>query len=104
MFRYIQDFTVTNDDIKEKFKKEKKRSSANSSFVVAPKNKVHFHSFKTTPTLRNRLSQCSRENTAALSLFKKQFLEETALNSPSVKESLKRIVEFIVTLSGNREK
>ena len=40
--------------LKEKFKKQNKRSSANSSFLVQPKNKIDFHSVKTTPTLQNK--------------------------------------------------
>ena len=39
------------DVLKEKFKKEKKRSSTNSSLLVPPKNKIHFHPVKTTLTL-----------------------------------------------------
>ena len=42
--------------LKEKFKKEKKRSSANSSFLIPPKNKIRFHPVKTTPTLQNKPS------------------------------------------------
>ena len=42
--------------LKEKFKKEKKRSSTYSSFLVPPKNEIHFHSVKRTPTLQNRPS------------------------------------------------
>ena len=78
--------------LKEKFKKEKKRSSTYSSFLVPPKNEIHFHSVKRTPTLQNRPSQCSREGSVALSLFKKQFLKETALNSPSMKECRKELL------------
>ena len=72
--------------LKEKFKKEKKRSSTNSSFLVPTKNKIHFHRVKTKPTLQNRPSQYSRESSVTLSLSKAQFLKETALNSPSMKE------------------
>ena len=78
--------------LKEKFKKEKKRSSANSSFLVPPKNKIHFHPVKTTPTLQNKPSQCSRESSVAFSLFKKQFLKETSLNSLSMKECRKELL------------
>ena len=78
--------------LKEKFKKQNKRSSANSSFLVQPKNKIHFHSFKTTPTLQNKPSQCSRESSVVFSLFKKQFLKEMVLNSPSMKECRKELL------------
>ena len=71
--------------LKENFKKEKKRSSTNSSFLVSPKNKIHFHAVKIAPTLKNRPSQCSRESPVAFSLSKKQFLKETTLNLPSMK-------------------
>ena len=76
--------------LKEKFKKEKKRYSANSFFLIPPKNKIQFHPVKTTPTLQNKPSQCSRESFVVFFLFKKQFLKETALNSPSMKELLRR--------------
>ena len=78
--------------LKEKFKKEKKRSSTNSSFLGPPKNKIHFRPFKTTPTLQNRPSQSCRESSVTFSLFKKQFLKETALNSPSMKECRKELL------------
>ena len=78
--------------LKEKFKKEKKRSSTNSSFLVPLKRKIHFQPVKVTPTLQNRPSQCSRESSVAFSLFKKQFLKETALNSPSMKECRKELL------------
>ena len=78
--------------LKEKLKKEKKRSSTNSSFLVPPKNKIHFHPVKRTPTLKNRPSQCSRESSVPFSLFKNQFLKETALNSPSMKECRKELL------------
>ena len=78
--------------LKEKFKKQNKRSSANSSFLVQPKNKIHFHSFKTIPTLQNKPSQCSRESSVVFSLFKKQFLKEMVLNSPSMKECRKELL------------
>ena len=77
--------------LKEKFKKEKKRSSANSSFLVPTKNKIRCHSVKTTPTLQNKPRQCSRESSVAFSLFKKQFLKETSLNSLSMKECRKEL-------------
>ena len=78
--------------LKEKFKKEKKRSSTNSSFLVPPKNKIHFRPVKKTPTLQNRPSQSSRESSVTFSLFKKQFLKEAALNSPSMKECRKELL------------
>ena len=78
--------------LKQKFKKEKQRSSTNSSFLVPPKNKIHFHPVKATPTLQNRLSQCSRESFIGFSLVKKEFLKETALNSPSMKEFRKELL------------
>ena len=62
---------------KEKSKKEKKITS---SFLVPPKNKIQFHPVKTTPMLQNAV---------AFSMFKKQILKETALNSPSMKECRK---------------
>ena len=52
--------------LKEEFKKEKKRSPTNSSFLVPPKSTL-----KTTLTLQNRPSQCSRVSSVELSLFKK---------------------------------
>ena len=52
--------------LKEEFKKEKKRSPTNSSFLVPPKSTL-----KTTLTLQNRPSQCSRVSSVKLSLFKK---------------------------------
>ena len=48
--------------LKEKFRKENQRSSTNSSFLVPPKNKIHFHPVKTTHMLQNKPSQCSRES------------------------------------------
>ena len=78
--------------LKEKFKKEKKRSSTNSLLLVPPINKTHFHPVKTAPTLQNRPCQCSRESSVAFSLFKKQFIKETALNSPSIKECQKELL------------
>ena len=78
--------------LKEKFKKEKKRSSTNSLLVVPPANKTHFQPVKTAPTLQNRPCQCSRESSVAFSLFKKQFIKETALNSPSIKECRKELL------------
>ena len=66
----------------------KRWSSANST----TKKKIHFHPVKTTPTLQNKPSQYSRESFVAFCLFKKQFLKETALNSPSMKECQKELL------------
>ena len=75
--------------LKEKFKKEKKRPSTNSSFSVPPKNTIHFLPVKTTSTLQNRPSRCSIESSVAFSLFKMQFLKETGLNSRQWKNAEK---------------
>ena len=46
--------------LKGKSKKEKKRSSTNSSFSVPPKDKIQFHPDKTTAMLQNTPSPSSR--------------------------------------------
>ena len=73
--------------MEEKSKKEKKRSSTNSSFLVTAKNKIHFGPAKTTPKIENR------ESSVAFSLFKKQFFKETVLHSPSIKECRKELLK-----------